>query len=390
MRIACILIPSFAVEIERLRDPRLAEQPLVVYDRHTTIDASAGADGVRRGLPLRQAKAFAPHAAFVEANHALYRDVAEAMLDAMESIAPLIEPSGLGSAYADTRGLEGHYEDEFALAGALAGTVRDATSLLPAVGIADGKFVAWVAASITPPGDAGIVPPGREREFLQDKDVSHLPFGPDVVQRLDLLALRTLGDIAALPQPAVEAQFRSAGKRLWELASGIDHEPLRPRKRQEALRERVSFDAPVVATEALVMAGRQLVARLARRLRGRTARRMQMQLLAEERIVWERLETFREPTGDEARMTLILKTRLSLLELPQAVDTVAVTLTGIGREVAKQAKLFTDSKQNLNQIADAVRQLHARYGRPVVWRIAEVDPCSRHPEERSALVPYDA
>jgi nucleotidyltransferase/DNA polymerase involved in DNA repair len=217
-----------------------------------------------------------------------------------------------------------------------------------------------------------------------------LPFGPNVVQRLDLLALRTLGDIAALPRAAVEAQFRSVGKQLWELANGVDRERLRPRRRQQMLSEHLSFDTPVVATETLVMASRQLVGRLVRRLRGRTARRMHIQLLADERIVWERLETFREPTGDEGRVALILKTRLSLLELPQAVDTVAVTLTGIGREVAKQAKLFTDTQQNLNQIAEAIRQLRARYGRPVVWRIAEVDPCSRHPEERSALVPYDA
>ena len=152
----------------------------------------------------------------------------------------------------------------------------------------------------------------------------------------------------------------------------------------------MSFDAPVVATEALVMAGRQLIGRLLRRLKGRTARRMHVQLLADERIIWEKLETFREPTGDEGRMMLILKTRLSLLELPQGVDTVAITLTGVGREAAKQAKLFTDTQQNLNQIGEAIRQLRARYGRPMVYRIAEVDPCSRHPEERSALVPFDA
>ncbi len=390
MRIACVLTPSFTAAVEQRANPRYTEQPLVIYHRNAVIDTSAEAAGIRRGLPLRQAKALCPHAVFVEANHALYRDVAEAMLDALEGITPLVEPAGLGAAYADIRGLEGHYEDEFALAGALVEVVQSASGLLASIGIADGKFVAWAAASITPPGDAGIVPQGREQEFLHDKDVSLLPFDSDVTQRLNLLALRTLGDIAALPQTAVEAQFRSIGKRLWELANGVDRESLRPRRPQEVLSERLSFDAPVVATEALVMAAQQLVARFVRRLNGRTARRMHLQLLADERIVWERLETFREPTGDERRMMLILKTRLSLLELPQAVDTVAITLTGIGHEVAKQAKLFTDTQQNLNQIGEAIRQLRARYSRPVVYRIAEVDPCSRHPEERSALVPYDA
>jgi nucleotidyltransferase/DNA polymerase involved in DNA repair len=398
MRIACVAVPTFAVAVERRADPALAGQPLAVYERNAVLDASPELTGLERGLSLRKAKALHPYALFIEAHHALYREVAEAMVDAIEGVTPCVEPSGLGIAYGDLTGLAGHYEDEFALAAALAATVQDATALVPSVGIATGKFVAWVAASITPPGDAGVVPPGREREFVLDKDIALLPFGsaqdkpfgPEVGQRLDLLAMRTFGDIASLPQPAVEAQFRRAGRRLWELANGIDSDPLRPRKPQELLTERLAFEAPVVATEALLAAGRQIVSRLVRRLRGRTARRMHVQLLADERIVWERLETFREPTGDERRMLLLIKTRLSLLELPQAVDTVAVTLSGIGYEVAKQAKLFTDSQQNLNQIAQAIKQLRARYNRPVVWRVMEVNPCSRHPEERTVLVPYDA
>jgi nucleotidyltransferase/DNA polymerase involved in DNA repair len=389
MRTACVRVPSFAVAVERSVEQGLTGQPLIVIDRGRVLDASAELAGVR-GVTARQAKALYPRAVFREADHARYREVFGAMLDALERVVPLVEPAGLGAAYAGIEGLADHYEDEFALAGALVGAAREATALLASAGVADGKFPAWVAACVSAPGDAGVVPPGRARKFLQDKDVSLLPFGPELVQRLDLLALRTLGDVAALPRPALEAQFGRPGGRIWELANGIDCDPLRPRRRRETLRERLSFEAPVVATEALVAAARQLVARLARRLRGRTARHLHAQLLAEGRIVWERLETFREPTGDEARMLLVLRTRLSLLELPGAVDTLALTLSGIGREVAKQAKLFTDSQQNLNQIGEAVRQLRARYGRPVVWRVAEVDPWSRHPEERAVLMPYDA
>ena len=388
MRIACVLVPSFAVAVERRAGPRLEGQAAVVYDRHGVIDADA--PGVRRGQTLRQATALAPDAVFLQADYARYRVVAEALLDGLENVTPLVEEAGLGCAFADVGGLQGHYEDELSLAGALIESVRSATGLLASAGIANGKFAAQVAALCVGPGEAGAVPAGREREFLADKDVGLLPIGPEVVQRLDLLALRTLGDVAALPRPSFEAQFRSAGRRLWELASGIDREPLRARRRQELLSERLSFETGVVASEALVAAGRQIVMRLVRRLKGRTARRMHVQLLAEGRIVWERLETFREPSGDDRTMLLLIKTRLALLELPQPVDTVSVTLSGIGREVAKQAKLFTDSQQNLDQIAEAIRQLRARYGRPVVWRIEEVDPWSRHPEERRVLVPYDA
>jgi nucleotidyltransferase/DNA polymerase involved in DNA repair len=391
MRIACVAIPSFAVAVERLRAPHLATQPVIVYDRNSVLDASREASNCRTGLPLRQAKALHPQAAFVAADHALYRAVFDTMLNALEEITPIVEPASVsGCAFADVGGLQGHYQDELALAGTIVDAVHDATGLLASIGLADGKFVAWVASSEVVPGDAGIVASGREQEFLYDKDVSLLPFETSITERLHLLALHMLGQIAELQRAAMEAQFRSHGKRIWELASGIDTDPLRPRKQQELIEERMTFNSAVVANEALVAATRQIVPKLVRRLRGRSARRILTQLLCDGRIVWERLETFREPTSDERRMLLLLKTRLTLLELPQGVDTVAVTLSGISAEVAKQTKLFTDTQHNLNQIAEAIRQLRARYGRPVVWRITEVDPWSRHPEERSALVPYDA
>ena len=151
MRIACVLIPSFAVAVERRASPAFDGTPLAVLDRDVVLDADAA--GVRRGLSLRQAKALRPDATFVEANHARYRDVAEAMLGALERVTPAVEPVGLGCAYADIRGLQGHYENEFTLAGTLVEAVRGATGLLASVGIANGKFVAWVAASITSPGE---------------------------------------------------------------------------------------------------------------------------------------------------------------------------------------------------------------------------------------------
>jgi nucleotidyltransferase/DNA polymerase involved in DNA repair len=388
MRTACIYVPFFTVALERQRDPSLARQPVVVHDRQHVLEASL--PGVRAGLALRQAKALCPQAAFLEADHIHYRAACDAMLDALERVAPAVEPAGLGCAYADIDGLQGLYADEFALVGALTEAVRDSIGLLPATGIAGGKFVAWVAASSVDPSEAGIVPPEREREFQRDKDVALLPFGPELIERLDLLALRTLGDIAALPQPAVEAQFRSSGRRLWELANGIDREPVRPRKHSELLTELIAFEAPLVASEAMIAAARQIVARLGRRLDGRAARHMRLQLLADGRIVWERQETFREPTGDERRVLLLLKTRLSWIELSQGIDTVVVTLSGIGRDVAKQSKLFTDTQQNLNQIGESIRQLRARYGRDAVGHVMEVNPWSRHPEERTVLVPYDA
>ncbi len=396
MRLAYVHLPRFALAVEARLNPRLLQAPTIVYDRpgrrgdNCVLEASSELAGVYPGQPLRKARAAYPHAIFVLANVLLYREVSEAILRVLEQVGPQVELAEQGCAFVDIGGLDGHYADAFSLAKKLVDVVQQETGLLPSVGIAEGKFVAYVAARLCVPGDAGVVPLGRERDFLYDKPVSLLPVSPEVIEHLHTLALHTLGDIAGLPQSAVEAQYRAVGRRMWELAHGIDREPLRPHRAQELLSEQLTFDSPIVANEALVMASRHVLRRLAGRLDRRAARTMHLQVLAGDRLLWERLETFREATSDGERMAFIVKTRLTALLLTEAADTLVITLSGIGREPARQPKLITDAHPQIASLADAIQQIHARYGRPVVWRAVEVDPCSRHPEERAILIPYDA
>ena len=387
MQLACVLVPHFPVAVELRGRSDLGH--IVVHDGARILAASPGLD-LLPGQPLRQARAAHPHASYLSADHVRYRAATRAMLGALERIGPQAEDAAPGCAYLDVGGLDRHYTDTFALAAAIVSAVRAATGLTPSVGIAEGKFVAYVAASLCTPGEAVVVPRSRERAFLHDKSVALLPFPPEIIERLQTLALVTLGDIAALPSSSVETQFRRIGRRMWELASGIDREPLRPQAPRETIIQRLEFESPVAANEALVLGGRQLLRRALVALNRRTARRMHLQVLAQGRLLWERRETFREALSDETRLALIVKTRLASLTLAEAADTLVLTLEEISRESGQQRRLITDASPKLDAVADAIRQICVRYGRPMVLRVVEVDPCSRHPEERAALIPYDA
>ena len=94
-------------------------------------------------------------------------------------------------------------------------------------------------------GSVVVVPEGHERAFLRGTSVSLLSFEPEIPQRLRALSLDTLGAIAALPRPAIEAQFRTIGGRMWDLANGIDETPLIPRRTPEAITEHLTFESPV-------------------------------------------------------------------------------------------------------------------------------------------------
>ncbi len=395
MRIACILIPHLPVSVERQRDSALRDQPVVIGEtpeqRKAVLDCSpeAGAQEVRVGMPLREALALCRDAVFLPPHPSLYRDVFESMLAVLETFSPEVEESALGRAYLNADGLALHYEGELDMGEQIIRSIRNATGLMAGAGIAEGKFVAWAAAVTSEPGQICTVPAGKESNFLCPLDVSLLPASSDTLRRLGLYGLRTMGDLAALPIGPVQAQFGSEGKRLWELAQGIDGEPLRPRRREEVVVEGMRFPAAAVSVEALVVACRRLLVRLHWRLRGRAARRMRLRALLWGGRSWEKSVTFHEAVVDWERMLFIAKGVLANTTLSAPVEELAIELSGITEERGQQSTLFAEKAGLKRQLGEAVRQLRARWGRPLVSRVVEVEPWSRLPERRHALIDYE-
>lgn len=393
MRIACILVPHFPVAVERARDPSLGRRPVVVGDegQKNVLDCSpeAEAQGVRAGMPLRQALALCRDALFLAAHPALYRKTFDSVLDALEGFSPEVEDGGPGCAYLNADGLALHYEGELDMGERIIRTLHDATGLAASVGVGEGKFVSWTAAVTSEPGQVCTVPSSKEADFLRPLDVSLLPASADTLRRLLLYGLRTIGDLAALPLGPVQAQFGREGKRLWELARGIDSGPLRPRRKEEALAELVRFPAPAVTVEALVAASRRLLVRLHWRLQGRAARRMRLRALLWGGRSWEKAVAFHEAVVDWERMLFVVKSALANTTLPGPVEELAIELSGITEERGQQATLFAEKAGLRRQLGEAVQQLRARWGRPLVSKVVEVEPWSRLPERRHALIDYE-
>jgi DNA polymerase-4/protein ImuB len=222
--------------------------------------------------------------------------------------------------------------------------------------------------------------------------VEDLPVSAEMRRRLRLFGLRTLGDLAQLPQGAVAAQFGAEGARAWELAHGVDRAPLVPFRAPATVVERLALPAPVDAAEVLLAAVRTLLRRAVERpeTRGRAARGVCLRVHLEDGHAWERTVTFREPVGSPERMLLALRQKIEGATLPAPFTEVELTLLELCGESALQGSLFTSARgRQLERVAEAARQLKARYGRPVLARVMEVEPWSRIPERRFALIDYD-
>lgn len=394
MRIAFVSIPRFPCAVEIRRQPALGQRPLIVGDADQpkkVFDCSDApwARGVRPGTPIRKALALCPDADVIPPDPVLYRASWEAVLDALDAVAPEVEDEAPGRAYLNVGGLQAHYIDEDALGQRIVAAVHEASGLEASVGIAMGKYPAFAAGTLAAPGESIAVPSGQEAAFLAPLDVELLPVSQDVVSRLRLLGLEATGDVARLSLPELMSQFGFEGERLWRLANGIDETPLFARKRAETLTATVTFEAPVAGIDVLVAAAKQLLSRLRLPLRGRAVRQVTLQAELTSGRGWEKRLVFREAVSEDARLVFVLRSALQNAPPPQAVQSLSLRLSGLSGETGKQLSLG-DRGRLEKQLEEAVRQLKARYGFSPIFHCVDVEPWSVIPEERQILVESDA
>ena len=403
VRVACVWLPQLPLRVEVLRCPAWDGRPLVLGgapgERKVAQLCSPEAEraGIRPGLPLREVLPLCRDAIVLQPDPVRTATVLEEVLAALQRVSPAVEAAGAEYLFLDLRGLQALYGS----LGALERAIRAAVPplLRPRIGIAGGKFAAAVAARVAPPSCAQVVPVHEGAGFLAPLPIGHLPFAPDVLQRLDLLGLRTIGDLAALPFSAVQAQFGPSGARAWRLANGQDDEPIVPHRHGPSAQASLRFDDPLASVEAVMVALDQLLAYawsgelpLPSPLGpGRSVRQAHLRALLADGTSWERLYTFKEALSSREVAKRALRSKLELPNgLPPApVEELFLGLLGLGGEAAKQASLFTAHARQLGQIAEAARQLRARYGRVPLYHAVEVEPWSRIPERRWALVTCD-
>ena len=346
-------------------------------------------------MPVREVPAVCREAMILSPDFDYYARIQSAMLDALEEWAPVVEEGEDGSAYIDLAGMERLYPDTGELLARLAKAVSHAAKAVRARAAAGpNKFVARMAALGEKRGiqePFPVVSAAEAPGFLAPFPVHHLPVSDDVKRRLALFGLQTLGHVAGLSAAALEAQFGPEGRRAAELARGIDREPVVARRPFRPIAASLDFPAPVVDWGSFWVGLGRLVREVwQRKERGqRTVRQVELSARTGEDGVWERSVTFHEPIGDCERLEAVLRRRLEGAAFPGAVVSLTLKVTALGGPFVAQETLFAAGGQRLQRIKEAVAKIKAKTGTTGLYRIAEVEPWSRIPERRYALINFE-
>ena len=272
--------PVWAVSTARRADAALVDVPVAVVERGArgqvvcAVSHEARAEGVTIGIRRREAEARCAGLVVVDRDPAAEARVFETVARAMEPITPAVVLERPGVLSFPTRGPSRYFggDDQLAarvLAVAEAAGVPDAR-----VGIADGAFAARLATRAAGSERVLVVAPGTITAFLAPWPVAVLgqTFGdrPDVgaafADLLRRLGLGTLGDLAALPAPAVLGRFGLDGAHAHRLACGESEHAAPPVPPPPDLVETCELDPPATRVDEAAFAAKALADHLIARL----------------------------------------------------------------------------------------------------------------------------
>lgn len=393
--IASIQIPRFSIALMQRDDPELAKMPLILYAegrQHAIVVAASADTGATPGMPLRQALVRYPGAVALPATPDKDLQVLTALLHLLQAVSPRVAAAPL----CDDARIDldlGHtmLAQMVTFTQRVASQIQTTLQLNVALGVASTRFVAGRAAVIAGAGATVIVPSGMETTFLASQSVLTFPLDAETIQRLQLLGLHTIGDVARLPLDALQAQFGSTGRSLYLLARGHDGTtPIGTSPETPMLSRRARFAGAVNDRALLGSAIERLVAALATQLArgGWAARTIMVTLTLEEGAPWAEHRTLSSPTADQALLTQAFLALSRTATLQAGVEAVMLQLTELVPTVVRQQELFASETGQAQQRDAALERLQARYANSFLRAHIE-DPTAALPEQRMRFATWE-
>ena len=316
-KIVHIDMDAFYASVEQRDNPELRGRPVVVAwkgKRSVVCAASYEARrlGVHSAMAATSAERLCPEATFVPPDFTRYRAVSRAVREIFLRHTDLIEPLSLDEAYLDVTENKIGLATATKVASMIRQQIREELNLTASAGVAPNKFLAKIASDWKKPNGLFVIQPTEVEDFLTPLPVGRIPgVGKVTEERLGKLGLRTVGDVRARSLEDVQKLFGRYGQRLYELARGIDDNPVVPNRPTQSISAEDTFETDVLLADTEPMI-RWLAEKTwaASRKESRIARTVVLKLkTAEFQILTRSLTPMRPPTSCEELMEIALTLR---------------------------------------------------------------------------------
>jgi DNA polymerase-4 len=274
-------LDAFYTSVHQRDDAGLRGKPIAVAGRSrraVVMGASYEARpfGVRSAMPLHEALALCPELTVVNPDMSLYRDASRQVHQIFRRYAApeKIEAVALDEAYLDVTARTRHgttTPDE--VARRIKYMIKTEVGLMASVGAGTSKLIAKIASGSRKPDGLVLVQPGTEADFLAPLPVGVVPgLGPKTEERLRLMGIRTVGDLAGYDTQRLLQALGQSGGVLQRLAQGRDRSPVDGSRPAKTISAETTFEYDVADRSELEKALQDLTTRVTERLRAEGVR----------------------------------------------------------------------------------------------------------------------
>jgi DNA polymerase-4 len=376
---------AFYASVEQLDDPRLKDKCVIVggtSNRGVVSAASYEARqfGIHSAMPIYQARQKCPHGIFVPPRMGRYKEVSKKIMALLSDFSPLVEPVSIDEAFLDITGLRRLFGEPQEIAREIKRKIMETVQLTCSVGVAPNKFLAKIASDLEKPDGLTVIRPHEVPRFIETLSVKKVPgVGKKLLHQLELLGIRTLGDVQRLPQKALLKHLGKFGERLRALSAGSDDSPVSPDSPHKSISSERTLPAD---SRDLKLLKRYLLsqsAEVARQLRlaGVRAKTITIKIKDESFKMVTRRTTLAIPTQSS---NTIYKHAVQLLEaykITQKIRLIGVGTSGFSPVTASvQIGLFDTGDETVDgweKIDRALDSISTKFGKDVVERASLKD-----------------
>jgi len=247
-KIVHVDMDAFYASVEQRDNPALQGQPVVVAwkgPRSVVCAASYEARryGVHSAMSVARALRLCPHALYVGPDFNKYREVSRHVREIFSRHTDLIEPLSLDEAYLDVTENKGGLASATEVARTIRAQIKAETDLTASAGVAPNKFLAKIASDWNKPDGLFVLRPRDVLDFLTPLPVRKVPGVGAVMQgKLEQMGILTVGDLSNRSLAELEQRFGRYGRRLHELAHGIDDRPVEPDQLAQQVSAETTFE----------------------------------------------------------------------------------------------------------------------------------------------------
>ncbi len=249
-------LDAFFVAVERMKDSRLKNRPLIVggNSRRGVVAAcsyEARRFGVHSAMPMYLAQQLCPDATVISGDMESYSKYSHIVTNIIEEAAPMFEKSSIDEFYIDASGMD-RYFGAFKWATELRKKVIKESGLPISMGMSVNKLVSKVVTGEFKPNAERHIPAGTEQEFLSPLAVEKLPMvGKQTTSFLYDMGVRTVETLRDMPLKFLVSAFGKNGISLWNKAHGIDESPVVPYTEQKSISTESTFEEDTIDVKRL-------------------------------------------------------------------------------------------------------------------------------------------